>query len=189
MTPEALTTRRRPGRDCILIHAAADARSAARSPRPPDGGGSPLPPRIRSRSAAIAARAACTAIACDTPSSDAASSSTDGSARSSSATSGERAFDPATRATLELLLPDRPLALDPADRLARARERLAAVRRRYGDDDARLRQRHQPDAVLGSDSDQPVPFLHRSQDRRNLLLGHLGVRLVLECLDLARDPF
>ena len=52
------------------------------------------------------------------------------------------ALDPAVLATLDLLLPDRRLGLDPVDDLARARERLAAVRRGHRHRDARLRQRH-----------------------------------------------
>src|SRR4051812_40899720 len=179
MTPLAFTTRRR----CGCASAASHSRAAAATLPP-----SP-PARIRARSASITARAARTASACGTSESEAASSSTDGSARKRSATSGEGAFDPATCATLDLLLPNRRLGLDPVDRLARAGERLPAVRRRGRHDHRRLRQRHQPDAVLGSDRGQAVRLLRRGEDRRDLLLRHLAIGLVLERLDLASHTF
>src|SRR2546423_51248 len=95
--------------------------------------------------AAAARRAAPPATSCGTPASEEASSSTDGSARRS----GPGALGPVSLATLDLLLPDRRLGLQPVDDLARARERLAAVRRRRCHDHARLAQRHVAHAVLG----------------------------------------
>ena len=75
------------------------------------------------------------------------------------------ALDPALLAALDLLLPDRRLGLDPVDDLARAREGLAAVRRRHGHDHARLRERHLADPVLDRGRAQPVALERLGGDR------------------------
>src|SRR4051794_16881401 len=189
ITPEALITRRRRGCESAASHARA---ASTRASCPPDErvsllrSGVPPALRIAARSASITTRAARTASACAAPTSDAASSSTDGSARSRSAASGDGAFDPATFSALEFLLPDRRLGLDPVDRRARPGESLAAMRGRCRDDHRWLRQRNESDAMLGGDHGQPVLLLDRRQDRRDLLLRHLDVGLVLERLDIAR---
>src|SRR5437763_13055070 len=112
-TPTALSTRRRLG-------PAAAMATACRSPASP-------PSSRRVRAAAIATRAALTASPCGR-SSEEASSSTEGSALRPAS------LGPASLATLDLLLPDRRLGLEPVDDLARAGERLAAVRRRHRHD-------------------------------------------------------
>src|SRR3954462_5975118 len=129
ITPVAFSTRRRLGRARVRA-------SAFRSP-------SSSPATTRSRAAAIASRAALTATPCGTPSSEEASASTDGSSLR------RDALGPASLATLDLLLPDRRLGLEAVDDLARAGERLAAVRSRDGHDHARLAQGHVAGAGLG----------------------------------------
>ena len=87
-----------------------------------------------------------------------------------------------------LALPDRRLRLDPVDRLARPRERFTAMRRRDRHDHARLAQRHAAHTVLRRRRAQLVRADAVAQDRRDALLCHLRVRLVLQALHLARDP-
>src|SRR4051795_9306541 len=89
-------------------------------------------------------------MACGTPSSEDASASTEGSSLR------RGALGPASFATLDLLLPDRRLCLQPVDDLATAGERLAAVRRRDRHDHARLAERHVTDAVLGGRGTETV---------------------------------
>ena len=84
-------------------------------------------------------------------------------------------------------LPDRRLGLDPVDQRAGGVERLAAVGRGGGDDHARLAQRHRARAVLERDRAAPVGRRDLLADRPQPLLGHLGVGLVVELRDLARD--
>ena len=62
----------------------------------------------------------------------------------------------------------------------------AAVRGRRRDRDARLAERHGADAVLGRGGLEPVALDRVGDDRRDPLLGHLAVGLVLEALDVAR---
>ena len=77
--------------------------------------------------------------------------------------------------------------LDRVDDLARALERRAAMRRARRDDHARLAQRHDADAVLGRRGAEPVALDRGAHDLAHRRLGHLGVGLVLELLDGARD--
>src|SRR5829696_3376472 len=140
----------------------------------------------RARASATAARAPATASPRGRSGSRPASSSTEGNERSRLLRS--LSLDPAPLVTLDLLLPDRRLGLDAVDDLAGARERPAAVRRRRCHRDARLRQRNGADAVLRRRSAQPVRLHGGSDDRGDLLLGHLDVGLVLQRLDLARHP-
>ncbi len=87
-------------------------------------------------------------------------------------------------ARVQLPLPDRRLGLDPVDRLARAGERFLAVPGGDGDDDRRLAQRHPADPVLGGGGEQAVALDAVGEDRRDPLLGHLPVGLVVEARDL-----
>src|SRR4051794_4122012 len=142
-------------------------------------------PRTTSRSCCATTRAttrSSTSCRTRTPGS-AATGTARTSSRSPSGRRRRRSPDP-----LALLgLPDRRAGLDLVDDLARARERLAAVRRRHGHDDRRLAQRHAPDAVLGGRGAQAVALDRGGDDRLHLLARHLRVGLVVEPLGLARD--
>ena len=67
---------------------------------------------------------------------------------SSSVGIGGRAFDPDVAALEVFVLPDRRDLLDALDRIAARGERFGTVRRRGGDDDARLADLHPADAVM-----------------------------------------
>ena len=99
----------------------------------------------------------------------------------------QRALDAAAAGLADLDLPDRRLRLDAVDQGARARESLAAVRRRGSDDHRRLGQRDGAGAVLDRHRAQPVAPGLLGGDRLELGDGHLGVGLVVELGDLAGD--
>src|SRR5204863_107158 len=64
--------------------------------------------------------------------------------------------DPLLAACVDLLLPQRNRLLERVDRLAAGRERCRPVRRRDGDDDARLADLYAADPVMDRDLAQPV---------------------------------
>ena len=100
----------------------------------------------------------------------------------------ERSLDAAAAGGADLDLPDRRLGLHAIDQGAGAGERLAAVRRRGGDDHRRLGQRDGAGAVLDRHRTEAVAFGLLGGDRLELGDGHLRVGLVVELVDLARDP-
>src|SRR2546428_10585049 len=93
-------------------------------------------------------------------------------------------LDPHRAVLAVLLLPDGHDALQFVDRVARGPEGGVAMRRSRDDDDRDLADGQIADAVMHHESAWRVLLLETVGDLLHLLLGHLGIRLVLEMRDL-----
>src|SRR5439155_4292756 len=93
--------------------------------------------------------------------------------------------DPFLAAGVDLFLPERDRRLERLDRLAAGVESGRPMRRRDGDDDARLADLDPPEPVVDGDRAQPVARGQLVAELREHRLGHLLVGLVLEVHDVA----
>src|SRR4029079_19043315 len=87
--------------------------------------------------------------------------------------------DPFLAADVELLLPERHRCLGVVDRLASGVDRRRTVRRRDGDDDARLADLDRPDAMVDRDVDHLLPVPQPARAPLHLPLGPSLLTLLL----------